>query len=320
MTAGGSARRDTVPPRTMSASRMPLEDQISQGRLVCPASGESLTVEGDHLVSARGTQYHLHDGVPLLLQDVEQAREYVARSGRMVAEYESAAPDAQAPGLLARLAGRAQAVLTRGGIDYRTERSEEAFREIFDAVEPGSLCISIGGGPLREHPSFVNVNIGPFPNVDVVADAHHLPYADASVDAIFCEAVLEHLARPHEAVKEMFRVLRSGGWVYANTPFMQAYHGYPNHFQNFTLSGHQQLFANAGFHLRDSGTAVGPLFTLFDLGGRFISEYSPRPIRPVLQVTLLALRYLLLPLSRRLTDRQNAYVLASTTYVVAQRP
>ena len=100
----------------------------------------------------------------------------------MVAEYESAAPDAQAPGLLARLAGRAQAVLTRGGLDYRTERSEEAFREIFNAVEPGSLCISIGGGPMREHPSFVNVNIGPFPNVDVVADAHHLPYADGSVE------------------------------------------------------------------------------------------------------------------------------------------
>ena len=64
---------------------------------------------------------------------------------------------------------------------------------------------------MREHPSLVNVNIGPFPNVDVVADAHHLPYADASVDAIFCEAVLEHLAQPHEAVKEMFRVLPARG-------------------------------------------------------------------------------------------------------------
>ena len=135
---------------------------------------------------------------------------------------------------------------------------------------------------MREHPSLVNVNIGPFPNVDVVADAHHLPYADASVDAIFCEAVLEHLAQPHEAVKEMFRVCRSGASVYANTPFMQAYHGYPNHFQNFTLSGHEQLFANAGFHVRESGTAVGPVFTLFDLGARFISEYSPRPFRPIL--------------------------------------
>ena len=173
---------------------------------------------------------------------------------------------------------------------------------------------------MREHPSLVNVNIGPFPNVDIVADAHHLPYADASVDAIFCEAVLEHLAQPHEAVKEMLRVCRSGASVYANTPFMQAYHGYPNHFQNFTLSGHEQLFANGGFTVRESGTAVGPLFTLFDLGARFISEYSPRPLRPILLAALLALRYLLLPLSPRLTNRPNAYVLASTTYVVAQKP
>jgi SAM-dependent methyltransferase len=303
----------------MSAARMSVQDQISQGRLVCPASRERLSLEGDRLVSARGTQYLLHDGVPLLLENVDQAREYVAGSGRMVAEYESAAPTARAPSLVGRLAGRAQNVLTREGRDYRTERSEEAFREIFDRVEPGSLCISIGGGPMREHPSFVNVNIGPFANVDVVADAHHLPYADGSVDAIFCEAVLEHLAQPHEAVKEMFRVCRSGASVYANTPFMQAYHGYPNHFQNFTLSGHEQLFANAGFHVRESGTAVGPVFTLFDLGRRFVSEYAPRPFRPILQVALLALRYLLLPLSRRLTSRPNAYVLASTTYVVAQK-
>jgi hypothetical protein len=118
----------------------------------------------------------------------------------------------------------------------------------------------------------------------------------------------------------MFRVLRSGASVYANTPFMQAYHGYPNHFQNFTLSGHEQLFANGGFNVRESGTAVGPLFTLFDLGARFISEYSPRPIRPILLAALLALRYLLLPLSPRLSNRPNAYVLASTTYIVAQKP
>ena len=122
----------------MPASRMPLEDQLSQGRLVCPASHESLSIEGDELVSAGGTRYHLSNGVPLLLADVEQAREYVARSGRMVAEYESAAPDAQTPGLLARL----QNVLTRGGQDYRSERSEAAFGEISDALEPGSLSAS----------------------------------------------------------------------------------------------------------------------------------------------------------------------------------
>jgi ubiquinone/menaquinone biosynthesis C-methylase UbiE len=57
----------------------------------------------------------------------------------------------------------------------------------------------------------VNVNIGPFPKVDVVADAHLLPYADGSVDAIFCEAVLEHLAEPGQSVREMHRVLRRGG-------------------------------------------------------------------------------------------------------------
>jgi demethylmenaquinone methyltransferase/2-methoxy-6-polyprenyl-1,4-benzoquinol methylase len=40
------------------------------------------------------------------------------------------------------------------------------------------------------------------------ADAHRLPQSDASFDAVVSAHVLEHLARPEEAVGEMVRVLR----------------------------------------------------------------------------------------------------------------
>lgn len=55
--------------------------------------------------------------------------------------------------------------------DYRTQRSRDAAAKVFDAP-PGSLCLSIGGGPLRVSPNLVNINIGRFANVDIVGDVH----------------------------------------------------------------------------------------------------------------------------------------------------
>ena len=109
------------------------------------------------------------------------------------------------------------------------------------------------------------MNIGLFANVDVVADGYRLPYCDESVDACHCEAVLEHLEDPARAVAEMFRVLRPGGSVFAATPFLQVFHAYPDHFQNFTVEGHRRLFERAGFTVLSAGPCVGPTFAIADL-------------------------------------------------------
>ena len=73
---------------------------------------------------------------------------------------------------------------------------------------------------MRSHPMLFNLNIGPFPNVDVVADAHSLPYADESVDVVHSEAVFEHLYNPGQASKEIYRILKKGGKAYICTPFL----------------------------------------------------------------------------------------------------
>ena len=45
------------------------------------------------------------------------------------------------------------------------------------------------------------------------ADVHELPFADASFDAVFAHAVLQHVREPLRALSEMRRVLRPGGVV-----------------------------------------------------------------------------------------------------------
>jgi SAM-dependent methyltransferase len=127
--------------------------------------------------------------------------------------------------------------------DYRSKSSIKAFNDIFinNNIREDVIFLSIGGGPTRPCPKMINLNIGPFQNVDIVGDAHQLPYADNSVDAIYCEAVIEHLYNPVKAVNEMYRILKKDGGVFVVTPFLQPYHGYPSHYQNYTLTGHEYL-------------------------------------------------------------------------------
>jgi len=181
-------------------------------------------------------------------------------------------------------------------------------------------AVSIGGGPLRAHPRFLNLNLAIFPNVDIVGDAHDLPFGSATVGVFYCEAVLEHLERPERAVAEMFRVLKPGGYVFAATPFLQAFHGYPDHFQNFTLAGHSALFARSGFAVIDSGPCVGPAFTLVDLASNWAREHVPG--RVLSRIAWLSIRMagkLFVQLDRVLLRSQGAHVLASTTFVLAQK-
>jgi SAM-dependent methyltransferase len=48
--------------------------------------------------------------------------------------------------------------------------------------------------------------------------AYALPLPDASVDAVFSHALLEHLSDPARAVAEFRRVLKPGGWLGVCTP------------------------------------------------------------------------------------------------------
>ena len=79
-------------------------------------------------------------------------------------------------------------------------------------------------------------------NVDYVSDAHYLPFKSNSFDAVWIQAVLEHVIEPKKVVSEIHRVLRSDGYVYAETPFMQQVHEGAYDFTRYTVLGHRYLF------------------------------------------------------------------------------
>ncbi len=310
---------------------MDIIEQIETAALVSPKTGRRLRVAGDSLVTDDGAERYPYLGgrVPVLLADTDWTEKHTDGAVEMKAEYARAADTAAVPHIAllvaqltgaptpkTTLAGRLRAALIR---DHRSRASVAAFRSLLETLDAHTLAVSVGGGPIRIHPALTNLNIGPFPNVDVVADAHRLPYADAVADAVFCEAVLEHLHDPPRAVAEMHRILKPGGRLFAASPFLFAHHGYPHHYLNFTLTGHVQLFTNAGFHILESGPCVGPLNMFFTLGSRLIREFAPRIIRRPLHIAWILLGLLLRPLDARLTRNPRAHILAATTYLLAEK-
>jgi SAM-dependent methyltransferase len=138
---------------------------------------------------------------------------------------------------------------------------------LLSALPPqrNSLVLVIGGGTmgqgtgaLYQHPRarVVALDVYRSPNVQLIADAHDIPLCDESIDAVVVQAVLEHVLDPQRVVDEIWRILRPGGVVYAETPFMQQVHEGPYDFTRFTESGHRYLFRR--FSLLRSGTSGGP--------------------------------------------------------------
>ncbi len=81
-------------------------------------------------------------------------------------------------------------------------------------------------------------------NPDIVGDIHALPLDDNSFDAIICIAVLEHVENPIQAFKEMYRVLKPGGYLFLYVPFLYYYHaekGYYGDYWRFTEDGLRYL-------------------------------------------------------------------------------
>lgn len=60
--------------------------------------------------------------------------------------------------------------------------------------------------------------------LDFVADGQKLPLQSGSIDAVICNAVIEHVHEPWSLASEIYRVLRYGGMAYLYAPFLFPYH------------------------------------------------------------------------------------------------
>lgn len=123
------------------------------------------------------------------------------------------------------------------------------------------LDVGAGNRPMYRE-DVINVEIVPYPTTDVIGASEYLPFADNSFDLVISVAVLEHVRDPFAAARELERVLKPGGRIFAAVPFLQPYHAYPDHFYNMTAGGLRNLFPGLDVERLDVPSSGGPIFAL----------------------------------------------------------
>jgi SAM-dependent methyltransferase len=148
--------------------------------------------------------------------------------------------------------------------------AENVLQRSMERLSPTARIIDVGAGGRKAAAQALAVDRFVEENTDIIADAHELPFTNDSFDAAVSTGTLEHLENPIQAIKEIHRILRNGGLIHIEVPFLQPYHGDPKDFWRWTRQGIEFFCTNAGFEKLESGTHMGPASTLNWIWNEFL--------------------------------------------------
>lgn len=153
---------------------------------------------------------------------------------------------------------------------YTRLRNQKLF-EWMNQNAPGKRVLNLGSGIgqfdhyLSKGVKAINVDISPsIRNLHVIADAHFLPFKGDCFDIVYSIAVLEHVQKPWVVADEICRVLRQGGHVVVELPFLNVIHDQHDYFR-FTDKGIRSLFDESRFDSILEQVSAG--------GGSFLSVF-----------------------------------------------
>ncbi len=143
------------------------------------------------------------------------------------------------------------------------------------ASEAHTLDLGCANSPYSVlFPNRVGLDVVEGRGVDVVGDAHALPFPDETFERILCTEVLEHLHTPAVAIAEMQRVLKKGGTLILTTRFVFPIHDAPHDYYRYTRFGLEHLFA--GWHIETLTEEMGTGDTLATLLQRITIQCTLR--------------------------------------------
>jgi SAM-dependent methyltransferase len=170
---------------------------------------------------------------------------------------------------------------------------------------------------LASHLHLINLDVAIRGRVDVLADAHALPFPDESLDGVYSNAVLEHVQRPWRVAEEIYRVLRPGGRIFINVPFLSIIHDTHDYFR-FTDKGLEILFSR--FRKIDGDVSSGPSSFLAPFLVEYLlyfvpSQYLKGLLQPLLRLFVWPMKYVDFAIRRN----PNLRVTADAFYFVGEK-
>ena len=154
--------------------------------------------------------------------------------------------------------------------DSTTHATGDDLDLVIEWCEPGPdvtvLDVATGGGHvarrLREAGAqVVTVDAAPGMEPDVIAPADHLPFADASFDAVACRIAAHHFPDVLAAVREMARVARDRVVICDNTFTSESAEEAdrirdPSHVRNYGVAEWHSFFELAGLEVAAETTLL----------------------------------------------------------------
>lgn len=160
------------------------------------------------------------------------------------------------------------------------------------------------------------------PSADIVSDITSISEPDNAFDAVLCTEVLEHVPDPVAALRELARLLRSGGVLILTAPFAHVTHFSPYfYYTGFSRNFYEYWLPRVGLEIVEL-TIHGNYFEvlaqeLLRLRHRTALEYGGRPVRWVHRKALGLLLRFLETLSQR--DRGSETLMAYGVFVRARK-
>jgi SAM-dependent methyltransferase len=193
---------------------------------------------------------------------------------------------------------------------------------IYDTRGADTLVLSIGGGPGRENPRVINLNLDAFDSVDLVADGTNIPLVDGSIDTVTANAIVEHLPNPAVLVAEIDRVLKPGGYCQLMVPFLFPFHAYPSDYQRYSREGVLEL--TRSLEVVELAVLTGPASALNVILRDYVRLLVPGGNGPLLRPLLNGITgWLTFPfkyVDLLLNRRPEASHLAAAFYYLGRKP
>lgn len=145
--------------------------------------------------------------------------------------------------------------------------SRRNFRALAKSLGPGATVLNLGGGfggtgidGLDANPDLriLCLDLKKTPDTAVITDIMSPGILDCAADGAIIQGVLEHVADDARVLAEAARILKPGGFIYAEVPFMQGYHPDPGDYRRYTGEGISGALSRAGFEVLRCGPTGGP--------------------------------------------------------------
>lgn len=211
----------------------------------------------------------------------------------------------------------------RPSLVHRSKHTRSLTVQFVDSLPDGSLVLNVGAGGSDYGSDVINLDIAPTHGIHVVGVAERLPFRDRVFDGIVFQAVLEHVTDSHEALREIRRILRPGGSVFIEVPFIQGYHAAPRDHRRYTEQGLRAELDQHGFVVAATGVAVGPSSAMAWVTAEFLALLlSGRSARAYRFARIFA-NWLAWPIKWAdawLDAHEMAHVIACGVWAQARRP